>query len=276
MGKKVYSLSGEEKKQYAGVYLLDVMINTPKTFPLLLTDNDQDLEPVLEWLLMKEYIAIRDKERYVPSEKGREVLKRFLSRYVEYLKVFDIYCAVDLAVGEFAFSSYYKFNDNAQWQDFLNDDRWDDLRLAVAEYKKLNPVEIVFMSFINENRFGANETGWQFDLLLGSIWDDILNICDTAISWEELGYEDDQGQVSAKEVIEDIIRQGTELMVELHKKEKEFGKQGPRKEEDDDDNGDGEEGVVERVVIEEQPVSYYYGYRDPFYVSPVWTTVWLL
>ncbi|MCP4579785.1 MAG: response regulator [Deltaproteobacteria bacterium] len=59
----------------------------------------------------------------------------------------------------------------------------------MAEFKKLDPVEIVFMSFLNEDRFGRDETGWQFDLLLGNIWDEILHICNTAIRLEDLGYE---------------------------------------------------------------------------------------
>ncbi len=68
---------------------------------------------------------------------------------------------------------------------------------------------MIFMSFINEKRFGRDDGGkWQFDLLLGSVWDEILDICNQAINWPELGYEDDQGKVPAADVIEDIIAQG--------------------------------------------------------------------
>ena len=275
MGKKVYTLNDEQKKQFAGAYMLNVMINTPRSFPVLLEGNEQDLEPVLEWLLMKEYIEIRNQERYVPNEKGREVLKRFLARYTEYLKVFDIYCAVDLQTGEFAFASYLDFEDNASWKNFLNDDRWDDIRLAVAEFKKLDPVEIVFMSFLNEDRFGRDETGWQFDLLLGNIWDEILLIFNTAIRWEDLGYEDEKGSVSAEDVITDIIKQGSALMIKLLEREEKLRKEQPEESEDfDDDNG--EDHVVEKVVVEAQPTNYYYSYYDPFYVSPLWLAVWLL
>ncbi len=67
MTKKMYALSDDKKKQFAGVYLLDVMINTPCTIPVLLKGNDQDLEPVLEWLMMKGYIEIQDSKRYIPN-----------------------------------------------------------------------------------------------------------------------------------------------------------------------------------------------------------------
>jgi len=278
MGKKVYALNDEQKKQFAGAHLLNVMINTPLSFPVLLEGNDQDLEPLLEWLLMKEYIEIRNQEKYVPNEKGREVLKRFLARYTEFLKVFDIYCAVDLQAGEFAFDSYLDFEDNAGWKNFLNDNRWDDLRLAVAEFKKIDPVEIAFMSFLNEDRFGRDETGWQFDLLLGNIWDEILHICNTAIRWEELGYEDEQGSVNAEDVITDIIKQGSALMIKLLEKEQALRKEEPHEGEDfdDDDNNNGGDHVVAKVVVEEQPIDYYYSYYDPFYVSPLWLAVCFL
>ena len=275
MGKKVYALNDEQKKQFAGAYLLNVMINTPRSFPVLLEGNEEDLEPVLEWLLMKEYIEIRNQERYVPNEKGREVLKRFLARYTEYLKVFDIYCAVDLQTGEFAFASYLDFEDNASLKNFLNDDRWDDIRLAVAEFKKLDPVEIAFMSFLNEDRFGRDETGWQFDLLLGNIWDKIILICNTAIRWEDLGYEDEKGSVSAEDVITDIIKQGSALMIKLLEREEKLRKEQPEESEDFDDDNE-EDHVVEKVVVEAQPINYYYSYYNPFYVSPLWLAVWLL
>ena len=92
---------------------------------------------------------------------------------------------------------------------------WEDLRVAVADYKGMDAIEIVYMSFINEHRFGRDESGWQFDLLLGSVWDEILYICENSIQWNELGYEDEHGAVPAEAVIEDIITQGTEIMLDL-------------------------------------------------------------
>jgi hypothetical protein len=275
VGLKTYTLINEQKKQFAGVYLLNVMINTPLTVPVLLEGNDQDLEPVLEWLMMKDYIEIKNSEKYLPAEKGREVLKRFMARYSEYLQVFDIYSAVDLELGEFAFAGYFDFDDENEWGKWLNDNRWDDLRLAVAEFKQLDPVEIVFMSFLNEDRFGRDKTGWQFDLLLGSIWDEILNICNTAIKVEELGYEDEYGAVSDEDVISNIIQQGSELMLKLLEKELALEKEQPGPDTDNGDNGKGNNGIG-NVPVEKHPPEYYYRYSDPLYVSPVWTTGWLI
>ncbi len=260
--------------QFAGIYVLEYMINKPHEFPLLLSKNDQDLESILEWLLVKELIQIKKNESYTPTVKGRESLIKFMDRYTEFLNVFDIYCAVDLETGEFAFESYFDFEDKISWNLLLSEDRWDDLRVAVADYKKLNPVEIVFMSFINEDRFGKDKTGWQFDLLLGSVWDEILEICDTAIQWNELGFEEEEGMVPAEAVIEDIIVQGAEHVLALQKEENAYT---PKYLNDYDDkfmSSSNGEADKERIIIKEHVVEYYDPYLDPVYVSPIWFGYW--
>ena len=215
MKEQLTGLTEEEKKEFAGIYLLEYMINTPYSPPIFLDGNDQDLETVLEWLMSKSLITIEAESKYIPTEKGRERLKKFMARYSEYLTMFDIFCAVDLEQGEFAFEKWDDFENDAEFKNYLDDDRWDDLRVAVADYKGMNAVEIVFMNFINEHRFGRDESGWQFDLLLGSVWDEILDICENSVQWTELGYTDEQGEVPAESVIEDIITQGTEIMLDL-------------------------------------------------------------
>ena len=40
-----YSVTEEQKKRFAGIYLLEYIINTPHAFSVFLDDNDQDLEP---------------------------------------------------------------------------------------------------------------------------------------------------------------------------------------------------------------------------------------
>ncbi len=260
---KKYQLSTQQKKDFAGIYLLEYMINTPYTPPIFLEGNDQDLEEVLAELMAGGWIEIHNNEKYVPTEKGRKRLKKFMARYSEYLTIFDIYCAVDLEKGEFAFSRWAEFDSDEAFRAYLQEERWDDLRVAVAEYKEMDPVEIVFMSFINEGRFGRSESGWQFDLLLGSVWDDILEICDTAIHWQELGYEDDQGVVPAEDVIEDIIIRGTEIMLELLGED--YNPAPPRHE------GDGDaEYVVDEVEMPGYGKKHYKKYLDPAYKSKNW------
>ncbi|KAA3615685.1 MAG: hypothetical protein D8M58_15945 [Calditrichaeota bacterium] len=262
MSKK-YTISDEQKKEFAGIYLLEYMINTPYSPPIFLQGNDQDLETVLEWLMANGLIEIKSDENYIPTQKGRDHLKKFMARYSEYLTMFDIFCAVDLEKGEFAFESWEDYETDEEFHKFLEDERWDDLRVAVAEYKGMNAVEIVFMNFINEHRFGRDASGWQFDLLLGSVWDEILVICEESIQWQELGFEDEQGTVPAESVVEDIITQGTEIMLDLL---------GERSVEEIN----GKSTVVDAVyyVDEVEPPEFdsdhYKNYLDPKYKSKNW------
>lgn len=265
---KTYSVSDEQKKRFAGIYLLEYMINTPHAIPIFLNKNDQDLEPVLEWLMMKNYIQILDNEKYIPHPNGRKALEAFMARYSEYLTLFDIFSAVDLEAGEFAFARYFEFDNKPEWQEYLNDERWDDLRVAVADYKGMDPVEIVFMSFISEQRFGRNESGWQFDLLLGSVWDEILHICNTAIAWQQLGYADEEGEIPAEDVISDIITQGTELMLSLL--EEEDRRTGYESFQPPFDGEADEMGYVDRVEMPDLDWDEYERYRDPRYKSSRW------
>jgi hypothetical protein len=273
---EVYKVDEEQKKQFASAYLLEKMVNTPMSVPLYLEGNDQDLEPILEYLMAKESIEIEDNQRYVPTEKGREVLLRFMRRYHDFLRHYDIYSAVDLGEGEFAFEKYFEFDhedpgDEGAWRRYLSEERWEDLRVAVAAFKKLNPVEIVFMSFLNEGRFGLTSEGWQFDLLLGSVWDEILEVCSTALSVDDLGYKDDDGsEITGQAVIEDVISQGARLNMKLKKREEE--RYGDR-DETAASAAPNDEEESKKVRVEDDGYEVYEHYYDPYYISPCWGTV---
>jgi hypothetical protein len=215
--KLPYRLTEEQKHEFARLYLLDYLITEEARISILLDEHNEDLEPLFEELMARELIEIDKSQCYRPTRKGIDRHHQFLRRYRENMAINDIFCAVDLAAGEFAFSYYDNFETRREWENFLKQPRWDDLRIAVAEYLGQDPVELVFMSFINEKRFGRDANGkWQFDLLLGTVWDEILEICNCAIHWTDLGYEDEEGnRVPAEAVIEDIIAQGNALRQRL-------------------------------------------------------------
>jgi len=215
-----YTVDDEKKKCFADVYMLGVMVRDEVKIPLYLEDKDRDLEPVLEHLMMKKYIEIKDNEWYTPTESGKKVLQHFSKRYQDYLRNYDVFCAVDLAEGAFAFARYFDCATEEEWKQYIQLQRWDDLRVAVAAYKGIDPVEIVFMSFLQEGRFGNRGEGWQFDLLLGSVWDEILEICNSAVAIGELEYTDEDGTIGSEAVIRDIISQGAALNIELRSREK--------------------------------------------------------
>jgi hypothetical protein len=174
-----------------------------------------------------------------------------MKRYTEYLKVYDIYSYVDLEKGEFAFARYFDFDTDDEWADFTNDERFDDLRIAVALFKKIDPAEIVFMSYINENRFDTGVNGWQMDLVSDDSWAEIEDICKTAIKPEEVG----------EDAMVDMIGQGSDLMMKLLEQEKE-----------QEQNNGNSGGDYEETIVEEETIEYYEPYYDPYYVSPIWFT----
>lgn len=210
-----WTVSEEQKLRFAGIFLLEFMINHPRIFQLWLEDEDSDLEPILEWLLVQEWIQIREAKDYIPTEEGRSVIQRFMARYARFVYFFDVFSGVDLGSGEFAFARFFEILEPDEWQAYLHQARFEDVRIAIAEHLGINAVEIVFMSFIREDRFGRDATGWQFDLLLGSVWDEILAVCNDATDLSELGYQDGDRWIDGATVAEDILQQGGSLLAKL-------------------------------------------------------------
>jgi len=241
-------LTEDNKKSFKAIILLNEMINGTHKFKTIDNDDDSVLEPLFIELMSKGYVKTSGLY-YDVSPKGQEVFDTFMKRYTEYLKVYDIFSYVDLEKGEFAFARYFDFETDDEWANFTNDTRFDDLRIAVAMFKKIDPAEIVFMSFINENRFDTASNGWQMDLISDNEWNDIEEICNTAIKPEEVG----------EDAMVDMIGQGSELMIKLLEEE--------QKQEQQNNNNNYNGG---QTIVEEETVAYYEPYYDPYYVSPVW------
>lgn len=239
-------ITDDNKKTFKAIILLDEMINGSHLFRTVDNEDDKVLEPLFIDLMSKGYVQTSG-ANYQFTAKGEEVYHVFMKRYTEYLKVYDIFSYVDLEKGEFAFARYYDFETDDAWADFTNDERFDDLRIAVALFKKVDPAEIVFMSFINENRFDTTAAGWQMDLVSDNSWKEIEDICSTAIKPDEVG----------QDAMLDMISQGSELMIKLIEEEKRQGQ---------NDNA----GESNQEVVEQETVEYYQPYYDPYYVSPVW------
>ncbi|MCR8561411.1 hypothetical protein KXD93_27405 [Mucilaginibacter sp. BJC16-A38] len=239
-------LTTDNKKTFKAIILLNEMINGTHKFQTVANGDDSVLEPLFIELMSKGYVTTSGMN-YVVTAKGQEVFDTFMKRYTEYLKVYDIFSYVDLESGEFAFARYFDFDTDDAWIDFTNDERFDDLRIAVAIFKKIDPAEIVFMSYINENRFDTTSAGWQMDLISDNEWNAIEEICSTAIKPDEVG----------EDAMVDMIGQGSELMIKLLEEEQKENQNN------NNNNGGG-------TIVEEETVTYYEPYYDPYYVSPVW------
>lgn len=265
-----YTITKEEKYQYGSVLVLEEMINFKHNFPVLLEGNDKVLEPLFILMMSKDLVEIKN-NHYVPTQLGRDKVVEFMTKFTEYLNIYDIFCSVDLEKAEFAFSSWYDFTDDDVWNEFLNQERFEDVRVAVCEFKGINPVEMVFMSFVASKVFDMEREGWQFDITSGLMWDDLIEICNTNISKEQL---DEQNAMEA------IVEGGMTVMKENKKKQAELDAEDAEMDdiienpeyEDVEVEVEGEEEyyveVVEDVIFEREYYDPYYD--DIFYVSPLW------
>ena len=261
----MYTIDKNTKFKFITFLLLNEIINASNHFPIILTGDDLILEDNLKFMLHNKLIEQKE-GRYVQTASGKEYLKKFLDRYYEYLKMYDLYCAVDLAKGEFAFASFFEASDDDEWAKILNEDRFKDVRIAVAEFKKIDPLEIVFMSFLNEDRFNTEIPGWQENIAGDNAWKEIEDICNTAISVSKLEEGENKG------VIEDIVKKGNLLMKDILLKEQEMFNKSEVDEEVT------ETTTTTTTIVEDEYVeipSYGYSYfepyyYDPFYISPIW------
>lgn len=288
-----YTLDTARRQQYSGIYLLRRMVNTPVNYSLLLENEDRFLEPILQWLYSENWVNLRRKEQvYAPNASGREHLVVFEQQYHEYLKVFDLpFSAVDTGNGTFAAEHYFSMSDEA-YNAYVKQPNWEDLRVAVAEFKGMNPVDIVFMSFLNEGRLdhASTKNGWQFDLYSGLIFDEILNVCNNSLHADQLE--------TLGIPVDVVIQQGSQLMVQLLQQEEAITQQRATEAAVEAERQRAIEAaqrqqtryeVVTETIVEPvtryryvdtvipvyQPVNSYLVYvDDPYHVSPVFQRPW--
>jgi hypothetical protein len=258
----MHTVTQELKNRFVGLTLLNEIINFQTYFDVVpQSGDDLLLIGYLQNLEVKGLLRIEN-SKFVPTNEGRNEVVNMYAKYYEYLKIFDIYCAVDLAKGEFAFESRNNDFSEEDWKAFVDQERFSDIRVAIAEIKGIDPIEIVFMSFLNEGRFECTGSDWQYNLTEDNVWKEIEEICNTAIRGS---YLEEQG------VVEDITKKATEISIQIIKDSESF----------DSDESDEEE-VIETttyVDIVEMPVyeDYYWdSYYDPYYVSPLWLAIILL
>lgn len=260
MGHKHYTISENSRQEYTSGFLIDLMVTQGHKYPVVLEGADTDLESLFVYMMSKEYIDLDKNNFYTPTAKGIEKLENLKIRYEEYLAHFDLFCAVDLENGEFAFENIFNFEDE-EWEQYINDERFTDLRIAVAWFKKINPSDFVFLSFLKEGQFDTEKNNWQFDLLSGLIWEQIEEIIDSAIQIEELAYmTSEHEEISGMRVIEDVIREGAKLSEQLHKQEELLKCENGEYPNDYYDDDDDDTHVV----------TTYREYYDPYYVNPIW------
>jgi hypothetical protein len=193
-------LTDAQRQQFAALILLDRLVALPGAFHAGLMDEKDDvfLEQTFAFLQQEDLAEVGEDDRFRLTERGRRAYRGMIARRQSYLAHFEIFGRVDLAEGTFA--------DPADAHDHP---RWSDLRVAVAEYKGIDPYRIVFLALLADEAFFESRD-WKFDLALGSsFFRELEEIVDTQITADELAYETEDGeQISGDAVLEDVILQG--------------------------------------------------------------------
>jgi hypothetical protein len=307
--KRKFKRNQEKMAQWQAMLLLNYIINVRgKSIPLASADeDDRHLDPILSKLCNQRMLDVDVlKNQYIPTQKGRDALTIFLKRYDEMNQVFGVFQAVCLSpvnkeAGEtnFALEKIYDMSEEG-FAKFRKDSKWNwqDLRFAVIEFKnlqildpakKIDPVEMVFMNFIENNRFDYEKNDWQFDLKAGLIWEDMYEIAESLITISDLTYTDvPTGKIiKGEDVIREIVEQGAQITLKLMdtklrldeeedeaiKKAEEARREDRRQEDYFEEEcvvyEETEYIVITPLVYDLCPVSYYTSYYDPFYVGPV-------
>lgn len=261
---KPYTLPAQQRQDFSILFLLDYIENQG-ALPVILEGDFALLDGLVTSAFNQGLIEILDLE-YILTARGKQALRVFMARYSDFLASYDIFCAVDLTEGTFAFAEYWNMTE-ARFQEYLAEKRWEDLRIAVIEYKnslsnagRIDPVEIIFMDFLNKGRFDSSRPGWQFEIALGTAWDDIVRIASSQLQPQDLGYEG----VPWEQVIRDVIEQGTALTKKLCEEENRLrasGKLEPQPK--------PEPGSITVTYVTE--TTYW---DDPWYIYPVWFDVY--
>ena len=259
------ALSETQKRQFSGMVLLDRVCTNPRAFHAALLEQEDDhlLDDTFKYLLSEGVVDIGDDDFYIPTAAGRRAYQAMVHRQQSYLIHFDVFARVDLAAGVFA----------NQERDYLEDERWDDLRVAVAEYKGIDPYRMVFLALLAEERFFAHED-WKFDLALGSsFFREMEDIVATQIAVQDLGYvAEDGARVPGETVIEDVILQGAAINADSMERERNRQQTIPEEfdpEEDAPQGPVGGNGTGESLIYDPWgPLQAYQG--SPTFAEPIW------
>lgn len=329
-----YRLSDEQQQRFADIFLLRLMINCPLSFPIDLPGNDSFLQPILTRLCTKGWVRIDTRKAlYLAAEAGRDPLQKFEQRFYDYLKVYNSpYDAVSLTYGDFA-RTYVDFftskeylvqllNEQnpgrwqpytpyfqevllarewtqdactAAWKTFLNLDEWEDLRVAVAEYKGLDPLEIVFMALLQGGHFDKPREIWQFDLASGWFFEEVEKIANSNFHLDQLIAPG----MTSEQLMQNVITKGTQIMMFFMELEAEQIRQQAAEQAAVDAQQRAALAAQQQAALQAipqiqplittttqwvpevvyvpmvQPVYYapdYYNVyvRDPFFVDPIW------
>jgi hypothetical protein len=256
-------LTDAQRQQFAALILLDRLVTLPGAFHAALLDEKDDvfLAQTFAFLQQEDLAEVGEDDHYRLTERGRRAYQGLIERRQSYLAHFEIFARVDLAEGAFA-----------EPDDPYDAPRWSDLRVAVAEYKGIDPYRIVFLALLADEAFFESRD-WKFDLALGSsFFRELEQIVATQITLAELAYETEEGErVSGEAVLEDVILQGARANRARWERERERQQSLlPESEDADGEDAPSANGGARRTAPYDpfQALAFYE--HSAQYAEPIW------
>lgn len=280
--------SETEKKQLVSAFLLDKMVNEGIKIQNNGENGFSDFEPFLRFMLHENVIQ-EEEEFYRVTEKGKTVLIRFLTIYQNYFMHFDIFSYVDIDRREFAFEKYLEYDNNKLWSEYLDKDCWDDLRLAVCQYKNINPRMMIFMSYFCEGDldifFESNPVVFHDEL-----WKEIDEIAEVPLKLSDSSDVNKNGDslkarqmtetegYIAQDILKDFIKKGAEINLHIKKhvdqapEADDFTVHPGENSDTDHEEADGVKEDHDYGYVAPPPERYseFEKYLDPSYCTPCW------
>lgn len=203
-------------QKYARLVVLKYFENNKVS--VFLTSGFEHIALQLDWLHGNGYLDLNADNNYVINSTGEKYLATAADERLKLIQKYDIYSGVDLSEGVFAFAEYGKFNSITEFQAYLMQERFSDLRLEIIEYENDGLPESVIAERIFDLVFAVNfdkidwfaNTDWQYELLVTSF--EVLEaVVAGSPSWKDYGDDEE----AAKGIFQDIRAQGESLKEEL-------------------------------------------------------------
>lgn len=194
-------LAPADRQWLAMLLVLERVVTQPGAWPAAPERHTEAVQPHVQALLDEALAEAGPDDFLQATERGLGAYRTLLRQQQSYLVNLDVYAGVDLGEATFA-------DPDA---DNLEEPRWMDLRVPVAEFKGIDPYRVVFVSLLADGSFFANKD-WMEELAPHApFFADLEDIVQAQVTMEELGYETEDGLwISGEAVIEDIIEQGSE------------------------------------------------------------------
>ena len=209
-----YTMTSEMRELFQNIYVTRRMVNDPLNISVLFEEPYNWLQDIVGRLYQKDWVELKG-TYFAPAALGREKIAIYENRYYDFLKMMDGFHSVNYGTATFAIASYLDMDD-ATYHAYINDNKthsWQDFRIAVAERKNLDPLEIVYMAFLRGKKFDTHPNGWQFAVASGEMWDEVVRVCNSAIHMDQLG--DPEAGISWEQDIDALITAGSELFIDL-------------------------------------------------------------